>query len=342
MKNTPRYQLEREIAIRAAIKASKLCRHVQENLSEAGTISKIDKSPVTIADFGSQAIINSEILKHFPDDKIIGEEDSSKLKVSPELLKKVTEKIRKVEPELKEDEILNAIDMGNAIQTDKGRVWAIDPIDGTKGFLRGEQYAIAISLLENGRVVLGVLGCPNLPDQILPGDSLTLTNQEGRESAGCIIVAVRDEGTFIRNYNASNETEVRVSGITDTSKAWLVESVEPAHSSHETILRISQQLGITRASVRLDSQAKYAIIARGDAPIYLRIPRGDYREKIWDHAAGSIIVEEAGGKVTDIYGKPLDFTVGNKLILNSGIVATNGLLHQNVITAINSTLKETS
>jgi 3'(2'), 5'-bisphosphate nucleotidase len=85
----------------------------------------------------------------------------------------------------------------------------------------------------------------------------------------------------------------------------------------------------------MDSQAKYTAIARGDASIYLRLPREKaYREKIWDHAAGFIIVEEAGGSVTDFQGKPLDFLAGRTLKNNKGIVATNGHLHRQVLDAI--------
>jgi len=86
--------------------------------------------------------------------------------------------------------------------------------------------------------------------------------------------------------------------------------------------------------LRVDSQAKYAMVARGDAEIYLRLPRGDYVENIWDHAAGMMLVEEAGGAVTDLTGKPLDFSHGPELSENRGIVATNGAFHERVIEAI--------
>jgi 3'(2'), 5'-bisphosphate nucleotidase len=87
----------------------------------------------------------------------------------------------------------------------------------------------------------------------------------------------------------------------------------------------------------MDSQAKYAVLARGDASLYLRLPSPatpDYRERIWDHAAGSIIIEEAGGRVTDAYGSDLDFSQGSRLEKNRGIVATNGLLHDAVLIAV--------
>ena len=75
----------------------------------------------------------------------------------------------------------------------------------------------------------------------------------------------------------------------------------------------------------MDSQAKYAVVARGEADIYLRLPtRADYREKIWDHAAGHLIVAEAGGVVTDIAGRPLEFHHGRELTANRGVIVTNG------------------
>jgi len=67
----------------------------------------------------------------------------------------------------------------------------------------------------------------------------------------------------------------------------------------------------------------------------LRLHRDDiYREKIWDHAAGVLVVTEAGGKVTDVHGNPLDFTLGYRLENNSGVVVTNGHLHKNIIEAL--------
>jgi 3'(2'), 5'-bisphosphate nucleotidase len=87
----------------------------------------------------------------------------------------------------------------------------------------------------------------------------------------------------------------------------------------------------------MDGQTKYGMLARKSADIYLRLPSPktpDYYEKIWDHAAGSLIVEEAGGVVTDIHGRALNFGLGRKLSVNQGVVASNGKMHQAVIEAI--------
>ena len=89
----------------------------------------------------------------------------------------------------------------------------------------------------------------------------------------------------------------------------------------------------------MDSQCKYAAIARGDAEIYLRLPVSDtYEEKIWDHAAGMIAVEEAGGRVTDIYGNDLDFSKGKTLSGNKGVIATNGKFHDEVVKVVGEVL----
>ena len=119
--------------------------------------------------------------------------------------------------------------------------------------------------------------------------------------------------------------------------------VEASHSDQGRSARIAARLGITRDPFRLDSQAKYAAIADGLASIYLRLPTSaHYREKIWDHAAGSIVVEEAGGRVTDVFGKRLDFSRGRKLEDNRGVVATSGAIHDAVLEAVQATRPQTS
>ena len=98
-------------------------------------------------------------------------------------------------------------------------------------------------------------------------------------------------------------------------------------------------MGISAEPYRIDSQCKYGAVARGDASIYLRLPtRADYVEKIWDHAAGKLVVELAGGRVTDVHGAPLDFTRGSRLSANAGVIATSGRFHDEVVAAVGSIL----
>ena len=73
--------------------------------------------------------------------------------------------------------------------------------------------------------------------------------------------------------------------------------------------------------------------------MYLRLPtRPDYEEKIWDHAAGSIVITEAGGRVTDVRGVDLDFSLGRTLKDNKGVIVTNGHLHERVLGAVKQVL----
>jgi 3'(2'), 5'-bisphosphate nucleotidase len=152
---------------------------------------------------------------------------------------------------------------------------------------------------------------------------------------GCLLYAVRGQGAFMCDLEGNNVKKVTVNQLEDSSQARFVESVEAAHSAHSVHAKICDALGITAEPLRMDSQCKYAAVARGDVSIYLRFPKDDvYREKIWDHLAGAIVVEEAGGKVTDVFGKPLNFTLGRKLLDNRGIVATNGSVHDQIIEVI--------
>lgn len=126
------------------------------------------------------------------------------------------------------------------------------------------------------------------------------------------------------------------------SSASFCESVEAGHSSQGTNAQIARYLDINSPSVRMDSQAKYASIARADGDIYLRLPVGDgsYQEKIWDHAAGSLIVEEAGGIVSDAKGRTLDFSIGRTLQNNKGVVAAHRDIHADVIKAVRKALED--
>ena len=329
------YEAELSIAIKAVEKACLLCSEVQSSLVSSETMTKKDNSPVTVADFGAQAVICSELNHAFPDDPVAAEEDSSDLtsKEGETIRAKIVEHVSALIPGITEPEVIAAIDSGAYGGGAEGRFWTLDPIDGTKGFLRGEQYAVALALIENGEVVLGVLGCPDL--------ALDLGNPGG--AAGCLLYGVKGEGSnvrsLLRSLGQNSDNRISVSEISDTKDASFCESVESGHSSHGGSGQIAVILGVTTPPIRIDSQCKYAVIARGDASIYLRLPtRKDYVEKIWDHAAGSLIVTQAGGTVTDIYGRALDFSLGRTLSANKGIVATNGKFHDRVISAAGEVL----
>lgn len=321
------YDTERRVAVEAVLKACRLCQNVQDSLAGNEALGKQDGSPVTVADFGAQAVICEHLQAAFPHDPIIGEETTTLLRRDENraLKEMVIRQVKVISPDRNPVQILAAIDHASARGGPQGRFWTVDPIDGTKGFLRRDQYAVALALVENGIVVLGVLGCPNLP----------LKGLQSVGSLGCLLVAVREEGAKIRRLDDCKETGIAVTKTSDSSRAVICESFETDHSSHEQAAQVARRLGIAHEPLRLDSQCKYAVVARGDASIYLRLPKEEgYQEKIWDHAAGSLIVEEAGGRVTDVGGKTLDFSTGKKLLRNRGIIVSNGRLHAAFLAAV--------
>jgi 3'(2'), 5'-bisphosphate nucleotidase len=316
------YENELKVAVAAVRAAADVCRKVQMNLVSAETMQKRDKSPVTVADFASQAVVCKALIEALPGARIVGEEDSAELREDSEAAETLRASIAQ-NAGLSVDAALAAIDQGNWSPDDStekpARYWTLDPIDGTKGFLRGEQYAVALALIEDGQVVLGVLGCPNL------------------DQAGLMMAATRGGGAVqlpIDGLGVDGKP-VHVSHKAELADARFCESVESGHSDQDTSAIIAKTLGITQEPYRIDSQCKYAAVARGDAEIYLRLPtRPGYREKIWDHAAGMIVVEEAGGTVTDALGQPLDFSIGKQLDNNRGIIATHGKSHDEVVAAV--------
>ena len=307
--------LEKRTAMSAVFRAAQLCQQVQTDVLKTDAVEKADRSPVTVADFGSQALICQAITEAFPEDAIVAEEDSQALRENPQLMQRVTGYVDRFAAAIPPTQtVCDWIDRGGGEVGE--RFWTLDPIDGTKGFLRGDQYAIALALIVNGEVKLGVLACPNLPQKL----------DDPHAQRGCLFVAERDEGTRMLSLDGQSSEQICISQATHR----FAESVESTHSDLDTHAQIAHQVGIIEPPIRMDGQGKYGVLARGEASVYIRLPNPvtpDYRECIWDHAAGMIVVEEAGGVVTDVDGRPLDFSQGRRMITNRGILATNGKLH---------------
>ncbi|ODV81787.1 3(2),5-bisphosphate nucleotidase HAL2 [Suhomyces tanzawaensis NRRL Y-17324] len=354
------YSRELEIATLAVKRASVLTKKLSDSIASTqndGTQTKDDKSPVTVGDYAAQAIINHAIKLNFPNDEIVGEEDSDSLKEdsaeASRLSKKILEIIKDVQQEgdaasskigvLKDlQTIYTSIDLGNSQGGAKGRFWALDPIDGTKGFLRGDQFAVCLALIEDGKVVLGVIGCPNLPETIV-------SNDETSGTVGGLYSAVKGVGSFYSELFTpgfvplSSQQRIQMNQNTDVDQLKVAEGVEKGHSSHSTQSRIKALLGfndqtVAKQTINLDSQVKYCILAKGQADVYLRLPISDtYREKIWDHAAGNILIYESGGQVGDIHGEELNF--GNGRYLNSkGVIAGSKAIFDKVIKSVQEVL----
>lgn len=346
------YQKELRVAELAVQRATLLTHRVFHEKAK-GTISKDDKSPVTIGDFGAQALIIQAIRKNFPKDEIVGEEEASSLRENQNLCDQIWSLVSsaKLENQSAENELggpieskeqmLQAIDAGSSAGGAKGRIWALDPIDGTKGFLRGGQYAVCLALIQDGDVKVGVLGCPNLPVDNAAALSADV-GDDNDSSRGVLFSAVLGAGATSRALGRGalqDSQPIYMKEVHDITHATFCESVEAGHSAHGDQAEIAKRLGITTESVRMDSQSKYGSIARGAGDLYLRLPvRADYQEKIWDHAAGDLIVREAGGQVTDAEGKRLDFSKGTTLKNNKGVVAAPKAVHHQVLEVVKSVL----
>lgn len=352
---TMSYQQERYIAELAVQRATLLTQKVFFEKAK-GTVSKDDKSPVTIGDFGAQALIIQAIRKNFPDDEIVAEEEASELREDKALSAEIWRLAKDIKledaesdnvlggPLPSEEDMLDIIDQGKSAGGPKGRIWALDPIDGTKGFLRGGQYAVCLGLIVDGDVKVGAIGTPNLPvDDSATIDASTGAQQTESAGNGVLFSAVLGQGATSRplaNAALAPSKPISMRPVPNITEAIFCESVESGHSAQGDNAAVAERLGITGSSVRMDSQAKYCSIARGAGDIYLRLPsRKDYQEKIWDHAAGDVIVREAGGQVTDIYGTRLDFSQGRTLAVNKGVVAAPKAIQDQVIDAVKVVLK---
>ncbi len=319
------FERECRSAIAAVRRAVVLCESVSASFHSEDALVKEDRSPVTVADFGAQALILETLVCDFPKDPVVAEEDADVLrsKEAEALRDRVWKEVRTAGSCMSAPELLDILDGGASVGGAKGRLWTLDPIDGTKGFLRGDQYAVALALIEDGLPVLGVLGCPRL-------------RMGGHSQSGFLFYAVRGEGAWCHSLDCQCERiPVKVSSRQNPCDAVFCESVEKLHTSQSRSARVAGVLGVEADPLRIDSQCKYAVVAAGEADVYMRFPvLAGYEEKIWDHAAGALLVEESGGKVTDTEGNALDFSRGRTLSANAGVLASNGVLHEALLRAV--------
>ena len=354
------------VALEAVRKATAMTSELQpESSSGIATVNKLDTSPVTVADFAAQAIVLRHLKDTFKDDSFIAEESSSVLDDDSDLARQVLEASRMNDMDL----LKRSIDLGKEYErwdttttTTTGRpprVWCLDPIDGTKGFLRGRkdggQYAVALALLEDGIPTVGGRGfVPNLPSSSATdvsyqwGDDETVDNNQG--TRGCIFVASKGGGCYQLPVVPGSAPTVRLrvtpnDGSTmtpfDARFCLGVEKFSDPLGCCVNMAKVlhgkeglSEQGEIVKAR-RMDSQAKYGVLARAGAEYYVRLPKPGYVEWIWDHAAGKVVVEEAGGVMTDTEGNPIDFSLGAKMSESvKGVLASNGgIFHEALLNA---------
>jgi len=243
-----------------AVKAAQvvILKHYQSNLV---VTAKEDQSPVTIADQQAEDIIRQTILSSFPDHTFFGEEGE------------------KVD-----------------LQQHKGFTWIIDPIDGTKSYIRGfPLFGTLLALLHDGELIVGVSNAP---------------------AWGELIYAAKGEGAFL------NDKRLSVSEVDNLNEAYLsngrLKYFEDIHKMPQ-LLALSREVKWARG---LGDFWIYHLIAGGKVDIMM-----EGSVKFWDIAAAKVIVEEAGGKMTQLDGEPINFK-------STTALATNGLLHDEVIAAM--------
>lgn len=349
---SPTYSEELFVAELAVQRASILTKTVLSAVNK-GLLSKTDSTPVTIADFAAQALLISAIHRVFPEDRFVGEEDSEVLRKDDCLRQRVWELVSSTHLEDAQseallaspesvDEMLDIIDLGGqGAGGREGRVWILDPVDGTATFLLGKQYAVALALLVDGEERVGVLGCPNL--NLTKGAvSESSTDKDG---FGIMLSAVKGLGAEMRPIGKKSllpATKIERSKDSPMN----LKDLHFVNSTTSTSLAIDKQrqivegLGASWPGTDLwSSQMRYVSLIVGGGDVYLRIPkRKSQRSYVWDHAGGHLIFKEVGGRITDLAGKDIDLGAGRTMDKNWGITATKGVVHVRILELVRELL----
>ena len=272
------YEHELQVAVRLAREAgSVVLEYYNTPLHVEQKESAYDSEPVTEADRSSNALIVAGIRHEFPDDGILAEE---------------------------------SIDTERRLG--KRRVWMIDPLDGTKGFIsRAADFAVQIGLAVDGESVLGVVYQP-LPD--------------------ILYWAARGRGAWIERQGLAAE-RAQVSDVSDVRHMRLA-----ASRSHRSprMDRVVRALGVEQEVQRNSVGVKVGLLIEQQCDLYVHLSS---HTKQWDTCAPEAILREAGGHFTDLFGSPLRYNSPEVENLN-GIVATNGAAHDHIIDQLAPLLAE--
>ncbi|KAI9370637.1 hypothetical protein BJX61DRAFT_535463 [Aspergillus egyptiacus] len=346
------YAKELQIACLAVQRAALLTKKLIEAVDK-GSFDKSDATPVTIADFAAQSLIIAAIHHAFPDDEIVGEEDSKALRAAPDLLERTWELVSSTRlddegsegllsaPESKE-EMLRLIDLGaQGSCKPRGRSWVLDPVDGTATFMKGQQYAVCLALVEDGRQRIGVTGCPNLD---LSSGAIH-EDMADRTGYGYQVFAVAGKGARMRRMGTGSLLSTRridpIAQITDPQDIRLVDCSAATSSNYELHGRLAESLKAPWPP-RTDlwsAQLRYIAIAVGGCNVLVKIPRKtSYRSKVWDHVGGMLIAEELGCIVSDLKGDPVDCSLGRSLAGCQGMIIAPASIHGRLVEAVKQLL----
>ncbi|XP_026431487.1 putative PAP-specific phosphatase, mitochondrial [Papaver somniferum] len=367
-----KYHRELQAAVDVVEKACRLCVDVKKSLlsSDERILEKNDQTPVTVADFGVQALISLELGRLFPSIPLVAEEDSSFLtsnSVVDSIVNTVIDKADSTEKPLTRDVVLQAIDRGGkdgfTFGDKPATYWVLDPIDGTRGFLKGSEalYVVGLALVVEGEVTLGVMGCPNWQeDSSSKTANQDQTDKSGLPSgSGTIMASHVGCGTWMKSLSNI------LGSVVGAQSSWSRCYVEKSCLVHEARFCISESqtweslplstlyTATTNSDNLGDKQVllvptccgslcKYLMVASGRASVFIYQAKAEKPVKSWDHAVGIICVNEAGGQVTDWTGRKLDLAadrIERRLIFPSGgVLITNGNVHNEILEVISSVL----
>jgi 3'(2'), 5'-bisphosphate nucleotidase len=369
-----RYSAELSSAVHAVHAASLLTKSVLRALSNnVGAETKADDSPVTIADFAAQAILISALHAVFPHDRFIGEESADALRQNEALADRVWQLVLRAREDAHASRLASSevqtgtltercfpadkadmfarIDLGGKGEvTGQGRVWIMDPVDGTATFMQGQQYAVALCLLVDGVQQVGVVGCPNLAFDVhgALGETRVHEDQVDQTGFGVLVSAVKGQGTFVRSMREHGLGDARRIDLTTlphkplTSLNFVETTLGKTSLSQPEHKLVAESLGATwPGTVVWSQQMKYVALALGATDVMVRIPLNKERYTyIWDHAGGHILYQEAGGMIRDFDGKDVDFTRGRQITgeANYGMVGAMPYVFEHVDRAVQDVL----
>lgn len=310
-------------AVRQAVALTRRVRQLALNASAKGV-----NDPVTIADYGAQAILLRALERLHPNAAVIAEEHSEQFieLVTPDARTTISQMLSNILGEtVRERDIVRWLDFGR--DRDDDRLWVLDPIDGTRGYVSNRRYSIALGVLEDRKPAAGFLACPGYPS---------------RDGQGVLFYTASGM-TLAESLAGGTARRVQVRHTMNAHQFQPVESHDNIGFDHPWLLRLYEQLGIPEGAVeQLDGQDKYATVAAGDADFYVRPARPQDRlHFIWDHAAGGALVAAAGGIVTDLTGEPLDFSQGERLP-RMGVIVSSAAAHEAVLAGVQALLVATN
>src|ERR1051325_11881264 len=220
--------------------------------------------------------------------------------------------VQRLSAEFPDDGILAEESKDTERRLEKERVWLIDPMDGTKNFVqRDGDFAVQIGLAINGECVLGVVYQP---------------------VRDLLYYAAKGGGSWVE---AGKLPALRMKGSAKSDPREMILASSRSHRSPR-MERVVNLFGFKQEVRRGSVGVKIGLITEQQADLYLHLSPST---KQWDTCGPEIILHEAGGRLTDLFGQPLRYNAV-RIDNRNGIVATNGAAHEMMIEKLQPLLKE--